>query len=448
MTITGVTLSPESESEAQETIDQGVTPLKGFRVLFLTQILPYPPDAGPRIKTWNVLRALHSAGCRITLVSYVRDDEVRHVPMVRSICEEVVTLPMRRSRIKDAVHFLRSIWQARPFLIVRDDSSAMRREVNRLAATGRYSAIHLDQVTMTQFALGKSDLYRIFDAHNATWKILSRSRRTNPWWVRPVLGLEERKMQVYEAKVVSSFERTLTVTDEDRETLLQAIEFIGGDPAEVENRVISIPISIDTDRLTALDRQPDSDEILTLGSLNYAPNAEGIRWFAKRVFPRVQRRRPKAHLTVIGKNPPADLVRLGRQSGGAISVLGYVEDLEPNYLSASVFVVPVLSGSGMRVRILEAFARGVPVVTTPVGLEGVDARDGEEVLVAEGEEALASAVLRLVADSALQRRLASNGRELAVRRYDWRRALAPMLSDYTSIDPRAKDSHAAGGLKP
>jgi len=252
-------------------------------------------------------------------------------------------------------------------------------------------------------------------------------------------------MRTYEGMVVSSFERTLSVTEQDRTSLLLAVQSTGSDLAEVGDRVISIPISIDTDRLTRLNRQPDPDEILTLGSLNYAPNAEGIRWFAERVFPLVRRQRPTARLKVIGKNPPADLVRMARRSQGAIQVLGYVEDLEPHFRSASVFVVPVLSGSGMRVRILEALARGVPMVTTPVGLEGVDAEDGEEVLVADGEEDFASAVVRLAGDTDLQQRLAVNGRRLAVRLYDWRRALAPMVSDYGSMVAREKDRAAAAG---
>lgn len=447
MKIAGFTPSVGLGSDLMTATDSGAGPLSSLRVLFLTQVLPYPPDAGPRIKTWNVLRALDAAGCRITLVSYVRDEETRHIPAVRSVCEEVVTVPMHRSRIKDVIHLVRGLLQSRPFLLVRDDLPAMRRAVDRLVKTGRYSVIHADQVTMTQFALPSSHIYRIFDAHNATWKILGRARRTNPWWMRPLLALEERRMRTYEGMVVSSFERTLSVTEQDRTSLQLAVQSTGSDLAEVGDRVISIPISIDTDRLTRLNRQPDPDEILTLGSLNYAPNAEGIRWFAERVFPHVRRQRPTARLKVIGKNPPADLVRMARRSQGAIQVLGYVEDLEPYFRSASVFVVPVLSGSGMRVRILEALARGVPMVTTPVGLEGVDAEDGEEVLVADGEEDFASAVVRLAGDTDLQQRLAVNGRRLAVRLYDWRRALAPMVSDYGSMVAREKDRAAAAGWK-
>ncbi|MGA9532750.1 MAG: glycosyltransferase family 4 protein [Anaerolineales bacterium] len=403
---------------------------KGQSVLLLTQILPYPGDAGPRIKTWNVLLGLHEAGYEITLLSYMREEEEVYLSTVRRLCHDVVAIPFSRSKPLEVLYLLRSFLIGRPYLVVRDDRKQMRQEFDRCVRQGDYSIVHADQVSMTQFALDKSGVHRVFDAHNATWRILQSMLQSTALWMRPFLWLEMLRMRKYEARVVSQFDRTFVVTEDDRLKLLEAIRMSGEDEGAAKARIQVVPITIDTQAIEICQRDPDPNELLTIGSLHYAPNAEGVLWLAERVFPLIRESLPQARLTIIGKNPPPRLRRLSQASNGAIRALGFVEDLNPHFRSASVFVVPVLSGSGMRVRILEAMARGVPVVTTTLGLEGIGATDGIEVIVADNEKAMARAVARLATDPPAQARLAANGRKLAEAAYDYRRGLMPMLKVY------------------
>jgi glycosyltransferase involved in cell wall biosynthesis len=171
-------------------------------------------------------------------------------------------------------------------------------------------------------------------------------------------------------------------------------------------------------------------DVFTMGSMHYPPNADGIRWFACEVFPLVQSVLPAATLIIAGKNPPKDLVQLGSDERRRIRVLGYVPDLLPFLARAAAVVVPVRAGGGMRVRILEAFSRGVPVITTTVGLEGIEAVPGQDVLVADEPARFADMLLRLMQDESLQARLAAGGRRLAEERYDWRVALRELDEIY------------------
>jgi glycosyltransferase involved in cell wall biosynthesis len=178
-----------------------------------------------------------------------------------------------------------------------------------------------------------------------------------------------------------------------------------------------------------LQRSANSLNLVTLGTLHYPPNADGIRWFLGQVYPAVRHAVPGVSLTIIGKNPPADF-RQAAEADGSIRVTGYVDDLTPYLEQAALMVVPLRAGGGMRVRILEAFARGMPVVTSPVGLEGIEARPGEEVLVADSPEAFAGEVVRLLQDRELRERLAVRGRALAEVRYDWQVVLKAMAEVY------------------
>jgi glycosyltransferase involved in cell wall biosynthesis len=407
-----------------------------MHILFLTQIIPYPPDAGPKVKTWHVLRYLVGRGHKATLASFVRPEEQQYVPQLENLCAAVHTVPMQRSRLADVRYLARSYLSGRPFLIERDDLLEMRLLVERILKAQPVDVLHADQLTMTQFGLrrGGERLHTpgpalIFDAHNAVWTIARRMGENAAPYLKPLAAAESRRIQRYEGMLVRTYDHTLAVSEVDKQALLEAVGVDGAAPLDSE-RIRVIPIAVDTQQLQPARRQPGSQNIFTLGTLHYPPNADGIRWFVEQVFPLVRQAVPAATLTIAGKNPPPDFMQFESQSGGAIRVAGYVPDLDPYFDAAAVTVIPVRAGGGMRVRILEAFARGMPVVTTAVGLEGIQALPGEEVLVEDSPADFAAAVIRLLGDPELQAQLAANGRRLAETKYDWQAVLGEMEAVY------------------
>lgn len=405
-----------------------------MKVLFLTQIIPFPPNAGPRVKTWHVLNYLVERGHEVTLASFVREDEVEFVPVLEQLCTAVYTVPIKRSRVDDVQYWVKSNLSGRPFLIERDDLPEMRALVQQLMATQEFDVVHADQLTMTQFALDAKKVsgkrpFIIFDAHNATWTIWERMRQNAPFFLKPVYKLEEQRIKKYEGMLVDVFDHTMVVIDPDRDALLEGLRADNRHP--IRSRISSIPIAIDAEKLQPTQRQAGSCNIMTLGSLNYPPNADGIRWFMEAVFPLIRAQVADVTLTVIGKNPPADFIDIANRYPGKINVTGYVDDLTPYMEEAALMVVPVRAGSGMRVRLLEAFARAMPAVTTTIGLEGIHATHGKEILVADDEASFAKETLRLLQNPALQATLARNGRQLAEEKYDWRAVLKQMDAVYS-----------------
>lgn len=402
-----------------------------MRILFLTQIIPYPPNAGPRIKTWHVLRYLAGLGHEITLVSFMREEEREFLPYLEEVCTKVYTSPIKRSRIRDLGYWMRSHLSGRPFLVERDDLKAMRMLIAEILKKERIDVIHADQLTMAQYAMDagaeRQLPVRVFDAHNAVWKIVERMKENAPWYLWPVAAVEERRIKRYEGEILRKFDRTLAVTDIDRQALLEAYSEIGGHNGHEGSEFVKVvPIAVDIQTLQPIQRSPNSTNILTLGTLHYPPNADGIRWLLNEVFPLVRQQIPEASLTVIGKNPPDDFLQMAEKEPAAIRVTGYVEDLKPYLEQAAVMAIAVRAGGGMRVRILEAFARAMPVVTTTVGLEGIEACPGEEVLIGDSPEDFATALIRVIGDRGLQASLSTRGRRLAEARYDWQMVLQGM----------------------
>jgi sugar transferase (PEP-CTERM/EpsH1 system associated) len=393
-----------------------------MKILLLTQVVPNPPDSGPKIKTFNVLRYLTQAH-EVHLVSFTRSrQEQEHAAALQSLCASVTSVPLTRSRVRDIGYLARSLVTGRPFLIERDASGEMQAAIARLMARWKFDAVHADQLSMAQFAVDLHIPIRVLDEHNAVWTIVQRAASREGRGPRRWLAeLEWRKLRAYEGAVCRRFDQVTVVSDEDR----LALEAAAG--AHLSAAVI--PIAVDTRDLAYSARGPDARHVLSVATMFYPPNVEGIQWFAEQVFPLIRQTSSETRFLIVGSRPPAHIQALAQGDTG-IDVTGYVADLEPVLAQSSVMVVPVHSGSGMRVKILEAFARGIPVVSTTIGVEGVGARGGEHLLVADDPPEFAAAVIQLLRDPEHAARLAAAGRRLVEERYDWRTALAGLDAVY------------------
>jgi len=393
-----------------------------MKILFLTQVLPYPLDSGPKIRAYYVLRQL-AAEHHITLVSFVRTQkETRDAEHLRPYCKGIHLLPLVRSRTRDAWHMAGSLLSGRPFVIQRDRSASMRKSLKKLTSQDSYDVIHADQLNMAQYALECPARARILDAHNAVWTVVRRLCQSTPRGLRRLLlELEWRKMRHYEGDVCSRFDRVMTVTEEDQCALASITE--NAPDMHV------IPIAVDAAALRQVQHDGESQRIISVGTMFWPPNVEGMRWFVEAVYPLIKRAIPEAALDIIGARPVPEIRDLA-QLDSNIRVLGYVEDVLPYLGQSVVFIVPLRAGGGMRVKILDAWARGIPIVSTSIGCEGITgAAHGKNILVADRPTEFADQVVRVMRDGNLARRLIHNGRHTVETSYDWR----SLYSDYARL---------------
>jgi glycosyltransferase involved in cell wall biosynthesis len=397
-----------------------------MRILLLTLVVPNPPDSGPRIKTHYLLRYLAQRH-KVTLVSFVRSEaEEAAARALVGLCEAVYTVPMQRSRIRDAVYLLGSMVSSRPFLMLRDESRAMRRQLRDLLARDTFDLVHADQLNMAQFGFS-TGLPVVLDEHNAVWTIFARLARQERGIKRLVMELEWRRLRRYEGQVCRSAAAVMSVSAEDRAALLDAG---AAEPIPI------IPIAVDVAGIQPVPRTPDAQGILSMATMYWPPNVDSVMWFAREVLPHIRRELPDAPFYVVGARPPAEVTALANDP--TIQVTGYVEDPTLYLESSALLIVPLRAGGGMRVKILEALARGIPVVSTTIGAEGIDVTHGEHLLIADEPVAFAEAVVRVLRDRALGDRLAEAGRRHALTRYDWR-AVCP------AVEPVYEHALATGG---
>jgi glycosyltransferase involved in cell wall biosynthesis len=240
---------------------------------------------------------------------------------------------------------------------------------------------------------------------------------------RALLELESRKLARYELETCRQFDRVVWVTEEDRAAVYAGqpnpASFSMSDNGRHHSHDLVIPICVDPEDKPAIERRAGTRRVTFLGGLHWPPNAEGVTWFVREVWPLVERHSPDAKLTLIGRDPPQELVELDRISD-SIEVLGYVDDPERYLKETAVFIVPLLAGGGMRVKIIDAWSWGLPVVSTTIGAEGIGYQHGKDILIADTPDAFAEAVSQLINEPEVANTLGAAGRRTVVTRYDWR----------------------------
>jgi glycosyltransferase involved in cell wall biosynthesis len=393
-----------------------------MRVLLLTQVLPYPPDSGPKVKTYYVLKYLAEQH-DVTLVSFVRDsDKPEYIQHLESLCERVIPVPISRSPVRDLRFLGESLLNGQPWMMLRDERPEMRQVLKELAATTHFDVVHADQLNMGQYALPFTNSRKVLDLHNALWVLYKRLAETLPL-TKPMKYILMRDWQLlkrYEGKMCHTFDAVTAVTEEDRRWLVEA---------GARDDMTVIPIAIDTDEQAQINRQPKGPHIVHIGTMYWPPNIDGITWFLDEIYPRIKAQVPDVRCTLIGARPPASITERAT-TDPSLTVTGYVEDPLPYLADSSMMVVPLRAGGGMRVKILNALSQGIPMVSTTVGCEGINVTNGQDILVADDPQAFADASVRLLRDAELNRCITENGRRTAVETYDYRQACKPLDKIY------------------
>ena len=278
---------------------------------------------------------------------------------------------------------------------------------------------------------------------------------------------EARAFRRYEASMLRAYDALLTVTEEDRQLLLALFD----EPERTHQaaKLTVIPICVDPERVqvatnpnhamrnaarwygnpsatSTIHQSPNSaiptPTILHLGTMFWPPNVAGVLWFARDVLPLIWARLPEARFVIVGKNPPAEVQALAADP--RIQVAGYVADPLPYLQAADAFVVPLFSGGGMRVKILDAWLWGLPIVSTPLGAEGIDLRDGENILLAADPASFAEATVRLLTDPTLNHRLRTQGRAWVELAYDWQKIYPHVDAVYENLLRNSRRAHHEG----
>lgn len=410
------------------------------RVLLVTPVPPYPPDNGGLLRIYSLVKRL-SERYDFSLLTFVRSTGERRFQQnaaamaLGRLFSQVHAVP------KESTELPRAAVPDMPGTAREWFSPEMAGTLARLTSEGKADLVHIEFLQMAFYAwyvrgvpavLTEHDLSHLslFRSYFREWTGLRRFARAGEW-------LATRR---YHREVCSRFDGLVALTPGDRELLRRSAP---------EGKVSLIPTCVDLERF-AFRPEPEAGapvDLAYVGHYPHYPNEDAALWFCRRVMPLVRRQRPQTTLSLIGSSPTEAVRAL---AGGGVEVTGTVPDVRPCLDRAKVFVAPVRLGFGVKGKVLEAFARGLPVVATSGVRDGIpESRPEEHLLVADSARDFARQTLRLLGDAGLRRRLAAAGRALAERHYAWDASCAKLDALYRSLlEPRARREEPAASPAP
>ncbi len=383
-----------------------------MKILFLSAWCPLPADNGSKLRIARLLRGL-AARHRVDLLSFApQPPDAASLAAMRALCGEVELLHETPFAGRP-VGRLAGLLSPQPRSVVANHSPAMEAAVRRRAGRG-YDLVVASQLHMAPYALLLPDTPRVLEEvelaiireqYAAAPSARARLRYGLTWW----------KTRSYVAGLLRRFQGVTVVSEHERD-LLRPLA-----PARLPLVVVSN--GVDVAACAGNYGPPEPDVLIYPGAVSYHANREAVAFFAAEVLPRIRAQRPAARLRVTGRASPAEIAAL--PAGPGLEFTGYLEDVRPAVARAWAEVVPLRTGGGTRLKVLEALALGTPLVSTGKGVEGLDLAAGREVLLADTPADFAAQTLRLLADQGLRAELAAQGRRAAAR-HDWVHSVAAL----------------------
>ena len=385
-----------------------------LHVVVVNSELPYPMTAGNRIRTLNLLLRL-SGRHRITFVARQNRDPDEVAPAVTFLNEHGIETVLAGPSIppkKGPMFYARlaaNLASSRPYSVASHTSATVRRAIRSYAAAHQ---VDLWQAESTAFFDLLHDLPhapKLVIAHNVETRIWQRyeefeTRPLKRWYI----GLQRHKFERFERYAFTRATRVVAVSAEDGRLIR---EFGGRNVDVVDN-------GLDRAYFEAVHPERDPRQILFLGGFDWRPNQDAVDLLLDRIFPAVRAEEPSARLCLVGRKPSAALVQRVQATDG-VELNADVPDVRPYLARSGVMVVPLRIGGGSRLKILEALATGLPVVSTRIGAEGLEIEPGRHHIEANGPDEMARALIGCIRDPGPARAQADQARRFVLDRYDW-----------------------------
>lgn len=394
-----------------------------MKILAITPYLPAPPDFGGAARIYNLLKQLQERA-DLTVFSLAADDD--DPAESESTFQRLITARAPMTARSPANMAKRSV-QMRSTLSRQSFQrhfywhKSAQQQLDDLLAKEQFDIIQIEFSQMAAYET-EGPAKRVVDLHNIEYDVLRQAAEHSSGPKRIFNRWEWRKMRQEEEQAWRDADLCLATSEPDAER----VRTVTGAECLV------VPNGVDDQ---FFERQPMSTaepgSIVFTGAIRYQPNADAVTYFVRRVWPLIRDLEPNATFNIVGADPPDEVVRLGELSG--VRVSGSVEDVRPWLRSASAVVVPLLSGGGTRLKILEAFASGRPVVSTTIGASGLDVEDDRHLIISDRPMDMAQSVVSLLRNRALAQSLGDNAYQLVQANYRWNTIVDQLYARYQDL---------------
>jgi glycosyltransferase involved in cell wall biosynthesis len=381
-----------------------------MKILWVYSDFLHPTTRGGQIRTLEMLKRIHTrhevhyAG----MWTSESDEGPRRASEYASCVYSVKHRVPGKASPGFAVQLVNGLFNPMPVAVFRYSSEEMRLVVDRLLREHGFDAVVCDFLSSAQHFRDLSNV--VLFQHNVEAVIWRRHvENAESALYRPYFKLQANRMREYESQICRSVRRVIAVSEADSATMRKMYGV---------SDVCAVPTGVDVEYFAPIANQQRLADLVFLGSMDWMPNIDGISWFVRDVLPLIRARRPDCSLAIVGRKPVRAIQEMAVHDSG-IQVTGTVPDVRPWLWGGAVSIVPLHVGGGTRIKIYEAMAARIPVVSTTIGAEGLAVTPSENILIADTPEAFAEACVRLLEDAKQRERLAATAYEMVAAKYSW-----------------------------
>lgn len=399
-----------------------------MKILFVSPYVPSPV----RIRPYAFIRELARRGHEVTLVCLVQPAwEAQYLPDVSVYCHAVH--PVFLGRFEPYVRTMLSLPSRTPLSVAYCQSNKFQTLIRDLDRHGNFDLIHTEFLRAAPATIHLTGRPKVYDAVDSLALAYRRSLSAAQVSVkqRAVALAEWVKISRYEPSILGYYDRLLVSSPADQKALGNGHNgnsghqngghrnggYKNGGYTNGDQRISVIPNGVDLEEFAYQDVPREPETIMFLGKMSYYVNVASILWFYHQVFPLIKKQRPSVKLKIVGRNPVPRISALA--SDPSVEITGTVPDVRPHLASATLSILPMVSGAGIQNKMLESMAVGTPCVSTSMACDALQVTPGEDVLVADTAADFGRSVLRLLEDAELRRRLSANGRRYVETYHAW-----------------------------
>ena len=402
-----------------------------MNILMLCNKSPYPAGEGGPMAMNSIVKGLINAGHNVKVLAVNSEKyHIKEEDIPKSYKKETnIELVDVDLRIKPIAAF-KNLFTDKSYHVERFISDNFKNKLVEILKNNKYDIVQLEMIYMAPYIetiREHSDATIVLRAHNVEhliWDRIAKKTKFPPkrWYLNHLV----RTLKKYEMDVINKVDGIAAITYRDA-------TFFRGETAVP---VIDIPFGVNPDEFKPAYEVKDNPTLYHIGSMNWMPNEEGIRWFLNNVWDKVAKRNPDLQLNLAGRNMPKWLLRLKKKN---VNIVGEVPDAKEFVKNNDIAVVPLLSGSGIRIKIIESMAMGKTVVTTMVGAEGIQYSEYENIIIADSPSKMVEVICKIVKEPDEAQRIGCNARRLVEDIYDNRKIIERLLMFYDEIGVTEKN---------
>lgn len=387
----------------------------------ITPYLPFPLVSGGQIRTYNLLKNLKDQH-EITLISFIRDDNEKiHVPELKKFCRGIYTF--KKLKPFSVTNILKSGFTSYPALMTMYLSNNVKRKIAEILRREKFDLIHAETFYVMSNIPSSVKIPQILVEQTIEYKVYQSfvSGIGFPP-LKKLLSIDVVKIKKWETHYWQKADKVIAMSEKDA----QVVE------REIKNKDVEVvPNGVDTESFFKIQKMhKDQKKILFLGNFKWIQNKEAVVYLRDKIWPLILEKCPAACLWIVGKNPSKEILEMASENIKVESV----DDIKDAFSRADVLLAPMLSGGGTRYKVLEAMASATPVVSTALGVEGLDVENNKHVYVGETPQELAELTVRILNDPGVADGVVGSAKDLIAREYNWQKIAAKLNSIYESFN--------------